>query len=333
MNIKDARKAAIDIPYDIICTKEQLKQYYSEQDQGFFYRGEANAKWVCQSSLLRDYKAKLADNIGQASPDLDMKNFDECRRCHMCNGIKVLSNGNNDGMWNNAERTEIWLQHWDKHSTLIDFTRNKRYALFFATENQEKDAEYIRVISMRIDRLYDFTSIYQQGIARLLEDVVGTHDYGAAIESVADWRKEDYSFIWDEIKSIGYISPTPDTYNCKIERQAGVLVCLGAYRALSLEDAIWSMAASGKVNPMKDVRITLIHTDLIENIKQLLEKDKIDSDFIYCRDKKSQADRIKKCPWRQNESSCPAHKSARVCICAMCSQFAACKDCPCGFDK
>lgn len=261
----------------IISTESELDAYYNECRNGYLYRGEADASWVCRSSLLRDFRNQIANCT-------DIEKFKNAfagyayRHIDKESAALPLDEAMSD-YTQNAQQCEIALQHWGKHTSLIDFSRCKKVALYFASEAHQngtiKNADFMKIIEIDSRDLVNYASIVQASHNDLPEE---------AKSDKQRWEHEDNSKLWDDIYSeIGYIEPTAKTTNPRIEAQKGVLLCLGKHRAFSLEEVVHYMddLAAIPSHPKIKFNVVLIKTCLVDYLVKKLEKDNITHEKIY----------------------------------------------------
>lgn len=276
----------------IINTAKELDAYYDSKGEGnrdneYFYRGEGDAAWICRSTLLREYREK----IKYCSKFPRFANaFEAYVRMHILKeSMALIADETRGKLINNNQQIEIAIQHYGRHTSLIDFTEDKKIALYFASENYDDETadkiDYIKVIEIKRQGLQDCENV-REGMYDLLTQGPYTDD---EIDDILSQKKADNSDLWDFKDHIGYIKPMLETTNKRIIHQKGVLLCLGGNRASSLEEVVEHCnKVAEKNNYPKDetivARTVYIHTSLVPYLLRKLKRNGITKEYIYPED-------------------------------------------------
>jgi hypothetical protein len=123
-------------------TLDELLEIFKET-KGLVFRGQADANWTLDSSLVRLMK-------GCGAHDYDY----EIRRDHSEMIEKILSiiprRQEDMSPW----QSFVFMQHYGFPTRLLDWTESLDVALFFAFENVPADSEHVAVYSVDIGKVY-----------------------------------------------------------------------------------------------------------------------------------------------------------------------------------
>lgn len=262
-----------------VCKNKEKKTEESSFSSNVFFRGQKDAKWVCRSTLLRDYLIQRGEKH-ESFEDFRVAFEEYVARHHEENQNDLSLTEYN----NNAQQLEVAAQHYDKKSSLIDFTRDIDIALWFAArgvgdwkENENcRISNYMCIISLEANEseLPNLEKVRATSLSLVEESTSGKKEESLAAELISKSNRDDNSQLWELNHTMGYIGLTQyrPLSNPRIENQKGVLICLGCNMALSLEEVVQAIA--GKAAGMSHiiVKFTYINKKLAGVIMQRLEK-------------------------------------------------------------
>lgn len=193
----------------------------------------------------------------------------------------------------NATWREIAAQHYGFPTGLLDFTKDVYVALYFATKKLSNNNSYKGGLNEYCSILHFDTKneiVNWENSRSSLIDVLGPAftycdnndipldvDYSAAVRSM---NTEDDSSELDGISTPVYFDETDVRHisNSRINKQKGVLLCLGKNGYRSLED---SFAENTEKNPcFPKISMTIINRRLKEYVDQLLQNQEISDDTM-----------------------------------------------------
>lgn len=251
---------------EIVSTEKEFDSYLEKkkEDSQYFYRGEADATWICRSTLLREFRDSLR-KIGWEYNNF--KSFENTFFSYKNNHFEKMRSifKLRPSLDQCDLQCELACQHYGLNSPLIDFTEDIRVALWFAANAHKNKANnqkgHMKIIELKKDSLYNAEELLSQS---LMEHP----DIGAKS------LEEGNSAMFDNIKMPGYISARsekyssilPPTNNPNMAAQKGVLVCLGKYSHSSLEEAVMHMNTIAKTVPNGNSEIIMSVTHIKANL-------------------------------------------------------------------
>lgn len=194
----------------------------------------------------------------------------------------------------NAAWREVVAQHYGMPTALIDFTKNLYVALFFATDdlsvkyyprNDVHDG-YCSVIHFDTgNEIQNWEKVRENRINDIRDVLMICEndkpcelvDYSLPVE---EWNANDDSSEVDDFSIPVYFEQSNfrPINNDRIEKQEGVLLCLGKNRYLSLEEAF---KEAQRVSPsIPQITFTLINRKLLPIIRQVLSEQSIDRETL-----------------------------------------------------
>lgn len=284
------------------------------------YRGQERASWICRSTLLRDYRdyfsrldqditssefyiflqhnLQLLDKMlspkhlyrktfleGLEKKPIKINEYIEKMKARMLKACTDLS------LEINAARREIIAQHYGLPTALIDFTKDPYIALYFATEKYEEQSpiivdheslkDYFNIIYFNTNNyIYNWELRRDESMKILIN---GTVDEiikkGLELSSKNYLVNDDSSRLYDNDFPV-YLDQTSTgrpIENIRIKKQKGVLLSLGKYSHKCLEDAFKICSKNDK---MPKLHLTLIHHNLIAEIRNILNKKNITREYL-----------------------------------------------------
>lgn len=264
-----------------IDTKEEFDDFYYKalEERDSLYRGEGDARWICRSSLLRDFRNRCMPIIGD---EYFKKSFMRYKYTHLDKETEILmDNHEGCGFRSCAQGMEIALQHYGHKTSLIDFSKDIKVALCFAAEynlnwNEEAPHRYMKIIRLRhAVSLSEPLACFYESMSGIVSTSKDPQVRAAASEAIQESFESDNSCIWDTNRdNIAYIDPLdieflhPYLSNRRIEAQKGVLVHTGIHQPFSLEEAVATIRRD--MNAQVEMDVTLIHAGLAHYIMEKL---------------------------------------------------------------
>lgn len=195
----------------------------------------------------------------------------------------------------NAQWREVLAQHFGLPTALIDFSKDLDVALYFATKGKNQDAishkdidQYCSVIVIkgnqnnlvnwektRENGIKDFKEILESGLQ--VCDEAGNMLEAAEIDMspvIWGWDAQDDTSALDDFETLSYIDQNGQRLisNRRIEKQRGILLCLGCNGHDSLEDAIRHLPEGSRPY----LACLLINKKLVPTVSKHLDEKGID---------------------------------------------------------
>lgn len=195
----------------------------------------------------------------------------------------------------NAQWREVLAQHFGFPTALIDFSKDFNVALHFATRNAIQNANSndgidqfcsIIVIIGNEFSLVNWEKVREQSMENLEISLEVCDDDNNLLNNPKvdispvkrKWDAQDDTSSLDSIKILSYVDQEGHRLisNRRIEKQFGVLLCLGKNGHCSLEEAVRLQERDSKPR----LGCILINKNLLPEVRQLLDKQGINDEAL-----------------------------------------------------